>query len=171
MVSPALQQLYDEHEVILAASDRLRSLLESPDLPERSVELLHLLEFFGEYADTYHHKKEEEVLFPALANTNPVMDMLTGSLIEHHTLFREAIANARSAVNAKDWNTVRSVLEKYIGELGDHISAENDELFVAAEDVIEDREKERIYFQFMDCDEELGTERKHEFERAVTNGK
>jgi hemerythrin-like domain-containing protein len=167
MISPALQQLYDEHDTILMAIDSLRSVLDSLDLASREEEVRALLAFFREYADGYHHKKEEDVLFPALAQANPAIEMLTESLAEHHTLFREALATAEAAMDTNDWEAVRASLDKYASDLIDHISAENDELFVAAEDMLSDSEKERIHYQFLDADRELGVERKQLFEQEV----
>ena len=181
MISPALQQLYDEHDIILMAADRLRNMLDSPtpfeeepapfeeepDLSIRSEELRALLTFFREYADGYHHQKEEDILFPALAEANPAMEMLTGSLTEHHVLFREALTNAQAMMETNDWETARITLRAYIADLADHISAENDELFVAAEDMLAESDKERIHFQFLDGDRELGLERKRLFEEEV----
>jgi hemerythrin-like domain-containing protein len=170
MISPALQQLYDEHETIMLAIDRLRSVLELQDLASQSEELRTLIAFFREYADGYHHQKEEEVLFPALLQINPAIEMLTESLAEHHGLFREAVSTAVAAIENEDWETTRATLDKYASDLVDHISAENDELFVAADDMLSESEKERIHYQFLDCDRALGVDRKHLFEEEVTGG-
>ena len=170
MISPALQQLYDEHEVILQAIDRLRRILSAQDMASQNEELRALLTFFREYADGYHHQKEEAILFPALADANPAIEMLTGSLAEHHELFRDALASAEEAMDSGDWDVASTTLAKYASDLADHISAENDELFVAADDMLSESEKERMYYQFLDSDRELGLEQKQIFEDEVTNG-
>ena len=168
MPSPALQQLYDEHETILLGIDRLQEILRSPELASLQAELRELITFFREYADGYHHEKEEEILFPALGEANPAMGMLTESLEEHHELFREALASASAALDTEDWESARRTLKLYASDLTDHISAENDELFVAADDILTDAEKERIQYQFLDADRELGVERKLLFEQEVS---
>ncbi len=170
MISPALQQLYDEHEVIQRAIDRLQILLASADLARQANELRALLLFFREYADGYHHRKEEDLLFLALAAANPAIESLTGSLSEHHQHFREALAVAEAAMDANDWEMARTTFERYASDLIDHMSAENDELFVAADDMMSESELERLYYQFQDADRELGVERKQELEVEVTNG-
>ena len=170
MISPAIQQLYDEHETILRAIDQLRRILESPDLASRNEELRSLLLFFRDYADGYHHLKEEEVLFPALAEANSAMEAITESLSEHHTLFREALASTESAMDSNDWESARTTLEKYASDLVDHISAENDELFVVSDDLLSTSEMDRMYYKFLDCDRELGAVRKNHFEEVVGRG-
>ena len=170
MISPALQQLYDEHEVIQRAIDRLQILLASPDLASQADELRALLLFFRQYADGYHHRKEEDLLFLALAAANPAIESLTGSLAEHHELFRESLASAEAAMDADDWETARTTFDQYASGLIDHMSAENDELFVAADDMMSESELDRLYYQFQDADRELGVERKQLLEMEMSNG-
>ncbi|MDP4199812.1 MAG: hemerythrin domain-containing protein [Bacteroidota bacterium] len=165
-----MQQLYDEHETILVAIDRLKNELRADDPASQAEQLRTLLLFFREYADGYHHQKEDDILFPALADANPAIEMLTGSLEDHHALFRESLAAAEAAINANDWKTTCATFEKYASDLIDHISAENDELFVAAEDVLSDSDRERIHFQFLDTDRELGIERKKQWEEEMSRG-
>ena len=160
MISPALQQLYNEHETILKVLERMHEVLRSPDLSARADDLRQIISFFREYGDGFHHGKEEQILFPRLADANPAIETLTESLTDHHVLFREALARAEGALNMKDWATVEKTLRSYAADLTDHISAENDELFVAAEDILSDEEKEKIYFQFIDHDRECGDDHK-----------
>ncbi len=170
MISPALQQLYDEHETILMAVDRLRNTIDSHDLAGRAKELRALLLFFREYADDYHHQKEEAILFPALVEANPGIEALIGSLEDHHALFRESLATAEAAMNGMDWEIASATFDKYASDLIDHISAENNELFVAAEDLLSEAEMERMHFQFIDTDRELGIEQKQLLEGLVNGG-
>ncbi len=165
-----MQQLYDEHEIILMAIDRLRNLIEPRDLASRAEELRALLLFFRGYADGYHHQKEEAILFPILIEANPGIEGLIGSLEDHHAQFRESLATAEAAMNVMDWDTASATFDKYAFDLLDHISAENDELFVAADDLLSDGEKERIYYQFIDADRELGIEQKQLLEGVVNGG-
>ena len=41
-------------------------------------------------------------------------------------------------------------------DLRDHIAAENEELFVLAENLLDDSEKEKMFFLFKDIDMEAG---------------
>ena len=52
-------------------------------------------------------------------------------------------------------------------DLLDHIAAENDELFVLAETLMEEDDLETIYFKFKDIDLELGEDRKVELEESI----
>ncbi len=164
MISSALQQLYNEHLHILLVIDQLREVVESHDLASRGEEVRALLDFFREYGDNFHHHKEEHILFPVLAETNPGIALLIENLEEHHEQFRDALTAADSALADEDWGSVRDTLIKYVSDLTDHISAEDEALFVSADEMLTESEKERIHFLFMDADRELGVDRKQEYE-------
>jgi hypothetical protein len=51
--------------------------------------------------------------------------------------------------------------------LTDHISAEDDELFITAEELLDDDEKESLYFSFLDKDRELDENKKIEYEERI----
>ncbi|MBM3328968.1 MAG: hypothetical protein FJY67_05780 [Calditrichaeota bacterium] len=60
-----IQKLMAEHQVILTAIDRLERLAAQFDRDQKvaSDDLLDCVEFVRNYADDYHHAKEEDVLF------------------------------------------------------------------------------------------------------------
>jgi hemerythrin-like domain-containing protein len=169
MNSSALQQLYDEHDTILAVVDHMRALLQLSDLHSSADELGWILSFLREYGDGYHHGKEEDLLFPRLSRANPMFESLIESLTDHHALFREMLQRAEHALQAEDWPLLRDTMLAYASNLSDHISAENDELFVAAEEMLGDEEKETISFLFVDRDCERGEKRKLDLENHVAS--
>ena len=58
-------------------------------------------------------------------------------------------------------------LNNYLQDLLDHIAAENDELFVLAENLLAEEDLEIIFFKFKDIDMELGQDRKTELEEKI----
>lgn len=59
----------------------------------------------------------------------------------------------------------------YMQSLKDHIAAENDELFPMADDLLSPDEIDKLYYRCIDKDEELGVERKKEFENNINKFK
>ena len=171
MHSPAMQILYDEHDVILKAIEQLEAVLKEENLSAHGEALQGFIDFFREYGDAYHHQKEEDTLFALLSNINQMLGKtLVQALIDHHEMFRENLKEAREAIAENRWDTVRSILSEYVSDLKDHISAENDELFITADELLSDEEKENLYFSFVDKDRELGADRKKAFEEKVLQG-
>jgi hemerythrin-like domain-containing protein len=164
MPTPPFNALYAEHEVILRCVDRLQKLFLAPALSAHATELGELLGFFREYGDGYHHQKEEHVLFPALRNLNGGMDMLIESLTDHHELFREELGKAGVELAAGQYAAFEERMRRYAQNLVDHIGAENDELFVAADDILSHEDIVKLGHRFEDADRDRGEARKRELE-------
>lgn len=163
MITNAFQLLYAEHDTILRMIDGMGDLLAADDRESRVDELREMISFFREYADGYHHAKEDDILFPRMRELDPSLASIVDELAEHHQLFRDTLRRADVAIEAGAWDDIENILTGYGSTLRDHISIENDELFVAGE-MIDDGEKERIAFLFVDSDEARGAGRKRALE-------
>ena len=165
-----MKVLFDEHEIIVNAIDTARqakSLIEKDDVAYGK--LIHqLIDFFRNYADKYHHFKEEEILFPEMAKRNDLLaDGVIKEMFENHEDFREMIRNIESSLDEKKYSEAQQRLEKYTEALLDHIAVENDEVFQTAESIFSEEELEKIYFRFEDCDRELGNAKKEELKELA----
>ncbi|MFQ5447323.1 MAG: hemerythrin domain-containing protein [Saprospiraceae bacterium] len=167
MHSQAIKMLYAEHQVILERIEDLRQLLKGNNMATKKEELLRYVDFFRTYADKYHHHKEEDVLFSLLKDRFPGLWSITEALEEHHAMFRENIADIENALRSEDWEKVEGILPRYLSDLTDHISAEDDELFVAVDEQLTGAEREKLYYAFLDKDRELGEEAKLEYENQA----
>ena len=165
-----IQTMLDEHEVICQAEEIIENLDKTweTDADKYKATVATLIEFFREYADGYHHRKEEEVLFPAI-HDHP--DFVLQEIIEefetHHEDFREYTVTIEELINEGDFEKSYKELNTYLQDLLDHIGAENDELFSLAENLMGEDDLETIFFKFKDIDMELGEERKVEFEESI----
>lgn len=159
-----IQTLMQEHRVISAAQRQitpLRGIWET-DPAGYDKATRRLLGFFREYADQYHHYKEEAVLFRELRNHPDFrLDDILDELENHHEMFRETIREIESLLgDGGDRPRAQQLLEAYADDLLDHIAVEDDELFVTAASLFSPDELERLYFLFEDVDRELGVDRK-----------
>jgi len=165
-----IQTMLDEHEVIVSAVEMVEALENTwtNDPEGYSSKAKSLISFFREYADGYHHRKEEEVLFPAIKDhPDFVLDEMVDEFEQHHEDFREYATDAETALNNGEYADSFKHLTDYCNDLQDHIGAENDELFVLAETLLDEDDLETIFFKFKDVDMELGEDRKIELERQV----
>jgi hemerythrin-like domain-containing protein len=167
-----IQTMLDEHDVI-SSTEKIISQINglwkhNPDMYKETVSLL--ITFFREYSDKFHHRKEEDVLFPALKN-NPdfVLEEMVDEFNGHHEDFRDSINEIEKALIDKEYEKSYSDLNLYLQDLLDHISAENDELFVLAESLLDEEEMEKIYFLFKDIDRELGEGKKLVLKQTVNS--
>ena len=155
----------DEHDIISTCQAIIQSLDKKwhNDPKSYAQQVKGLIDFFREYSDKFHHRKEEEVLFKEF-NDNPdfFLDDIITELEEHHEMFRNTVNDIEKTLSDEDFEKTQSLLSRYMNNLLDHIAVENDELFSMAESLFSDNELERMYFLFMDIDREQGQERKQE---------
>ncbi len=168
MQSSATKILYHEHEIILCARDQTLALLDETDISQIEEQLLWYINFYREYGDHYHHHKEEETLFATLADKNPMLaEGIIASLTDHHDEFRELLTEIESAIQEKNWDSVKADFTLYLANLRDHISAEDDEFFITVDMELSEKELDDIYYTFQDKDQELGISRKKELEQTI----
>ncbi|MDP1725254.1 MAG: hemerythrin domain-containing protein [Bacteroidota bacterium] len=170
MTNPFMKILYDEHEVIVNAIDvakQLKYLINrDPDLYD--IKLRKLIQFFRNYADKYHHYKEEVILFPEMNKRNEMLEEgIIKEMFENHEDFREMIKSIEQSLNAHDYIKAHDQLEKYTEELLNHIAVENEEVFQMAESIFDLAELEKIGHRFLDWDRELGDARKEEWKELA----
>ncbi len=174
MISKLAELMYREHAIILEGAQIASSLDKSWEINANEYEknVRELLDFFVLYADHYHHIKEETVLFPALQETGqPAVTAIISELTEHHEHFRELLGKIRTDISHKEYPSAQKKLMTYISDLQNHIAAENDELFPMAESMLDEKEMDKLYFDCIDKDRELGVPQKEKLENFITNFK
>lgn len=161
--------LYKEHELIVEAAEiakELRLLIDKRELYEKKV--FELISFFREFADSCHHQKEEQVLFPEMIKANELLESgVVMEMFENHEDFRELISEIEQLTKEKNYENAQNKLEQYVDSLIDHIAVENEEVFEIAKTLFNDQEMEKIYFKFKDIDYEYGENKKNDLEEKL----
>jgi hemerythrin-like domain-containing protein len=147
------QALVEEHRLIL----RVLALL------ERQAALtsegggtgyrfyLDAVDFIRNYADRFHHAKEEDVLFEALvANGMPRQNSPVAAMLMEHDQGRafvkgmETAATAALAGDTGQNNIIAENAQGYLNLLREHIGREDDILYPLAERVLPERVRDAI---------------------------
>ncbi len=159
--------LINEHDLIELVANYaiiLQELDNKEPIPYIAL-VKKLLNFFTDYADRYHHQKEELLLFPKMCEKNDLLkDGIIKEMIENHDDFRKSIKDIEYGISIGDMPIIQKTLKKYCVELLNHISVENEELFQMIEMILSESEIERMYYSCIDIDIELGLSRKEELE-------
>ena len=167
----ATQELRDEHESILIMLSVLEHL--AADLHDGkavNVEHLdHIMNFLTTFVDRCHHGKEEELLFPALVSAGvPSEGGPIGVMLAEHSYGRariRAMTDALAQLHAGDTEG-RPAFEHatlgYVRLLREHITKENNVLFVLAEQRLSPAEHERLAEGFARIEHERIGEGVHE---------
>ena len=167
-----IQTLFSEHEIIVNAIDAAKQLRSQVGKNDKQYEqnVHDLINFFRNYADSFHHHKEEQILLPAMKQKNQLLEEgVVREMLDTHEEFRERVTNIEKLLDEKKYELAQTELEKYSEALLDHIAVENDEVFQMAETLLSEAELEKMFFAFEDADIELGSGKKQEFEELVAS--
>jgi len=168
MLSPT-EMLEAEHRVIALIVDAapvLASKLEA-GRPVDNLLINGIVEFMRLYADKCHHGKEEELLFPLLAEKGvPMHGCPIGGLINEHARGRVLVkgldeAAASLKTNKADHSArerlianLRGIADLYLG----HIWREDYMLFPLTDKLLTKEEQHSLYAAFQKVDEGIGSQ-------------
>lgn len=156
--SNPIAELMDDHrliEKVLAALDSRLAAAQPDQFPGEFVE--QALDFLVVFADGSHHYKEEESLFPALADRGvPVEGGPIGMMLYEHTIGRKCLAGIREhlpAAHSGDPEALarlRSYASEYTDLLRNHIWKEDNILFKMANQALDTAAREKMAGEFSD---------------------
>ena len=128
-----IEALVAEHDIILAAIGNMeRQVKASPQ--DFLAQAPAYIQFIQEFADAFHHGKEENILFKVigepgvLAHCNPVPQMF-----HEHKLGRDFLQRMQAGVDAGDASMLAEGALAYGELLRSHIFKENNILFPMAQ--------------------------------------
>jgi hemerythrin-like domain-containing protein len=157
------ENLKKEHQLILKYVDLMERYTESSLNNLNTTILLEnancFIQFIHEFADDFHHAKEEDILFRyleipgVLIHCNPIPQMLL-----EHKRAREFVRNMEYAVKAKDQNELRVNAVQYAKHIKEHIFKEDNILYPMSERSLSDEAKLSLLNQFTEADNRLNSE-------------
>lgn len=143
--------LSEEHKKILKVID---SLIKECDVikNENTVNkpfFLQTVEFIKNYADKYHHAKEEDILFPSLCGGGVEMHCNpTEQMLYEHSLGREHVKEIELGLKENDKKKIMENSLKYAGLIKDHIYKEDNILYPMADEALSEKQQEEILKKF-----------------------
>jgi hemerythrin-like domain-containing protein len=161
--SPPLQKLADEHRVIQRWLALVPEIVDN--LPSRWDQLRPILEeavtFIRNYADAYHHAKEEKVLF---AGFDPEMDIIA-TMCREHDQARQLVRELVQGIETADIAVVATCLTAHRELLQAHIRKEDEILYPWIDRGLSDGQVGQLFSRFREVDREFAGEpaRQEEF--------
>ena len=158
----ATEDLMKEHQLILKYIDLMERYAEF-DLKDLIAPILFekanfFIQFIHEFADHFHHTKEEDILFRyleipgVLTHCNPVPQMLF-----EHNKAREFVRNMENAIQAKKINELTANAGQYARLLKEHIYKEDNILYPMAERGLSDEAKSSLLKEYIETDNRLNS--------------
>ena len=124
-------------EKVLNALIATVSLLEDGKKIPKEI-LLPTIDFTQNFTDVCHHKKEEDVLFPALGKAGLPTEMgPIPRMLEEHKITKQLAGKLENTSNqyleSGDSNELINSLKMYIEHVNEHLWKENNRLFMMAD--------------------------------------
>ena len=176
MKADITRKLVDEHQLIL----RMIALLEN-NAP-RTAEGNYLnwqfyldgIEFIRQYADRFHHAKEEDVLFKALIdNGMPKDNSPVAAMLMEHDQGRSFVSAMEDAVHEaqtgrKDnYQEIAKNALGYAALLRDHIAKEDDILYPLSERVLPEALRANILERYQAAEAKMSSTFSEHYNRIV----
>ena len=157
----SVERLVTEHDLI----ERGLSLLEDAIIKIEDGQTVPdgfsawVVRFFQQFADEFHHAKEEDVFFPVLKERG-VLEQggPIGVMLYEHGLSRDCVSRMREASQTNPFDSRKFVeaAKQYVPLLHEHIFKENNVLFRVAERVMSAADDADVTSKFLQVEQERG---------------
>lgn len=149
--SPPLKRLVDEHALIKRFIALVPEIVGRIDLEsEEGRDRISLgVDFIRNYADRYHHAKEEDILFACF---DPGLDIIK-AMHEDHRRGRACVKGILDALERRDGEGVADNLNGYAGILTEHIKKEDEILYPWMDRNLSTRQVGEMFATFREVDE------------------
>lgn len=149
MIKPT-KILSDEHKNILFVIDILQKkcadIESGKDIDEKFFG--KAVDFIKNYADKFHHSKEEDILFVKISGHKKMHCDPTKQMLHEHVQGREFVKGMREALKNKDKESLMKNARSYGELLQDHIFKEDNILYQMADEAFSEAEQKEIAEKF-----------------------
>lgn len=160
----AIKSLVDEHKNILKVVDALEKECNEIKSGKKVDEdfFRKIIDFIRNYADKFHHAKEEDILFKEFCKSaekgclhcNPVEQMLY-----EHNIGRNFVKEMEEGIKERNKRKIVENSMGYVNLIREHIFKEDNILYPMAENAFDKKTKEEILKKFNKISEDKKSEK------------
>ena len=150
--SSPMQQLVDEHKNIMRLLNLAQYIADKNKIDAEMLELARKVIFYvRNYADKYHHAKEEDILFAKADLDNAMVKVM----LTEHEMGRSFIRQATAGIETNNTGELRLAFRGYSELLQEHIRKEDKILYPWFENYLNDDAKNTMQKEFAAADQAL----------------
>jgi len=162
--------LRKEHTVILKVVNAMRKDVEALRRGEKvsAQRLRKALDFFENFADACHHRKEQDHYFPAVEELGgKPQHVRISTFLNDHTLYRVLLGKVRAGINKGSVSpSVTEPLAQYLSSVSLHICREN-KFFKKSEPWLKPGREKALLRQFRQVEKDLGENFHQKYKRIA----
>ncbi len=154
-LSPPLQALVNEHTTIkrvLAQLPALTARIQKGIDTDTRQTLTAVIDFIRQYADKFHHAKEEDILFKYFDAGSDILAVM----YKEHEIGRQHVRSALTALEQGDASAIIDHLSAYGALLKEHIRKEDEILYPWMNRELTDSQVGQLFSKFSMVDEQFG---------------
>lgn len=154
--SPPIKRLVDEHILIKKWLALMPQALEKIDLESKDFRSLIKdgIDFIRNYADKYHHAKEEDVLFDYIDKNSEIVKVI----LKDHETSRGYIKAAINALENNDKDLLTQNLYSYRELLTEHIRKEDEVLYPFIDRGLSIQQVGEMFTRFNEAEDKIDKE-------------
>lgn len=142
-MSPAFRKMMDEHAYILRVLDQIPVLTAQLNLARDHETVTRILQFIQQYADGYHHAKEEAVLFGFFSPEEEIIKVM----LNEHVQGRQLRARVQAGLERQEPAAIIEGLMAFRDLLMEHIKKEDTILYPWMDRVLDTRQVGELFAQ------------------------
>ena len=152
--SPPMKKMVDEHVLIKRWLALIPKVIEKLDLEtEEGIELINKgIDFIRNYADKYHHAKEEDQTFKYFNENLDILKVIKSD----HVKVRSHVRTMVDAIEEKNKEKLAEHLNAYKEILPEHIKKEDEILYPWMDRNLNMTQIGELYSKFNEIDEDYG---------------
>ena len=172
--SKSSKMLSDEHIKILKVVEALAKEVSELEKGKKVNEefLKNVIDFIRNYADKFHHAKEEDILFKEFckqADKGKVHCNPVGQMLSEHDTGRKAIKKIEEGMRIKNRQMIIDGANEYISLIREHIFKEDNILYPMADEALDKFVKEKMFKQFKKINRERDISKQLNFLKSLKN--
>lgn len=153
--SPPIQELVEEHKYIkrvLALIPAISGKVATGLDDDKKALVTYVVDFIRNYADRFHHAKEEDILFKYFDQGSDILV----AMLKEHEIGRAHVRAVLEGVERNDAKAVAEHLTAYGDLLREHIKKEDEILYPWMQSMMSDSQVGRLFSEFRAVDEKFG---------------
>jgi hemerythrin-like domain-containing protein len=147
--SPPIKELVNEHDIIKMVIDAIPPLISllKTDLTSGKGLAIKAISFIKNYADRFHHAKEEDILFTLFDKTTDIITVMN----KEHEIGRSHVRSALTALEHDNVVLAEEHLMAYAALLTEHIRKEDEILYPWIDRALTDSQVGLLFRQFREA--------------------
>ena len=161
--------LVNEHKDILKVAEKL--ILKADEAENEKIDekfFIRAIDFIRNYADKFHHAKEEDILFKELCrdtvhlHCNPVEQMLT-----EHDLGRNFVKGIEQGTKEKNPEKIAENARNYASLIQEHIYKEDNILYPMADETLSKDAQISMFKKFQEVEKKSNVKKYKDFVKGL----